>query len=109
MKVLPEISFLFFGEKNSICFTNDPASVIGNHYFVVGQLVGLSVLKINRDPECIQPAVVRAMFNIEQPLELETVEDEMLNSIIDSNEKGNFDALLDANIKPFGKPAKELI
>ena len=100
---------MFFGEKNSICFTNDPASVIGNHYFVVGQLVGLSVLKINCDPECIQPAVVRAMFNIEQPLELETVEDEMLNSIIDSNEKGNFDALLDANIKPFGKPAKELI
>ena len=49
------------------------------------------------------------MFNIEQPLELETVENEMLNSIIDSIEKGNFDALLDANINPFGKSVKELI
>ena len=72
-------------------------------------MVGLSVLKINRDPECIQPAVVRAMFNIEQPLELETVEDEMLNSIIDSIEEGTFDALLEANINPFGKSAKELV
>ena len=108
MKLLPEISCIFFGEKKSICVTNDPSSVIGNHYFVVGQLVGLSVLKINRGPKCIHPAVVRAMSNIEQPLELETVEDEMLNSIIDSIEKGNFDALLDANINPFGKSLKEL-
>ena len=108
MKLLPEISCIFFGEKKSICFTNDPSSVIGNHYFVVGQLVGLSVLKINRGPKCIHPAVVRTMFDIEQPLELETVEDEMLNSIIDSVEKGNFDALLDANINPFGKSLKEL-
>ena len=84
MKLLPEISCMFFGEKKSICFTNDPSSVIGNHYFVVGQLVGLSVLQISRGPECIHTAVVRTMFNIEQPLELETVEYEMLNSIIDS-------------------------
>ena len=49
------------------------------------------------------------MSNIEQPLELETVEDEMLNSIIDSIVKGNFDALLNANINPFGKSVKELI
>ena len=100
---------MFSGEKKSICFTNDPSSVIGNHYFEVAQLVGLSVLKINRGPECIHPAVVRAMSNIEQPLELETVEDEMLNSIIDSIVKGNFDALLNANINPFGKSVKELI
>ena len=33
----------------------------------------------------------------------------MLNSFIDSIEKGNFDALLDANINPFGKSLKELI
>ena len=72
-------------------------------------MVGLSVLKINRGPECIHPAIVRAVLNIEQPLELETVEDEMLNSIIDSIEKGSFDALLDANINPFGKSAKKLI
>ena len=93
---------MFFGEKKSICFKNDPSSVIGNHYFVVGQFVGMSVLKINGGP-------VRAMFNIEQPLELETVEDEMLNSSIDSIEKGSFDALFEANINPFGKSAKELI
>ena len=80
---------MFFGEKKSICFTNDPCSVIGNYYFLVGQLEGLSVLKISRGPEYIHPAVVRAMFNIEQPLEFETVEEEMLNSIIDSVEKGN--------------------
>ena len=108
-KLLPEISCMFFGEKKSICLTNDPSSLIGNHYFVVGQLVGMSVLKINRGPECIHPTVVHAMFNIEQPLELETVEDEMLNSIIDSIEEGSFDALLEANINPFGKSAKELI
>ena len=89
MKLLPEITCMFFGEKKSICFTNDPCSVIGNYYFVVGQLEGLSVLKISRGPEYIHPAVVRAMFNIEQPLEFETVEEEMLNSIIDSVEKGN--------------------
>ena len=109
MNLLPEISCMFSGKKKSICFTNDPSSVIGNHYFEAGQLVGLSVLKINRGPECIHPAVVRAMSNIEQPLELETVEDEMLNSIIDSIVKGNFDALLNANINPFGKSVKELI
>ena len=108
-KLLPVISCMIFGEKKSICLTNDPSSLIGNHYFVVGQLVGMSVLKINRGPECIHPAVVHAMFNIEQPLELETVEDEMLNSIIDSIEEGTFDALLEANINPFGKSAKELI
>ena len=109
MNLLPEISCMFSGEKKSICFTNDPSSVIGNHYFEVGQLVGLSVLKINRGPECIHPAVVRAMSNMEQPLELETLEDEMLNSIIDSVVKGNFDALLNATINPFGKSVKELI
>ena len=109
MNLLPGISCMFSGEKKSICITNDPSSVIGNHYFEVGQLVRLSVLKINRGPECIHPAVVRAMSNIEQPLELETVEDEMLNSIIDSIVKGNFDALLNANINPFGKSVKELI
>ena len=42
VNILPEISCMFFGEKKSICFTNDPSSVIDNHYFVVGQLVGLS-------------------------------------------------------------------
>ena len=109
MKLLPEISCMFFGEKKSTCFTNDPSSVIGNHYFVVGQLVGLSVLKISRGPESIQPTVVRAMFNIEQPLKLETVEDKMLNSIIDSIKKRNFDALLDPSINLLGKLTKELI
>ena len=109
MKLLPEISCTVFGQKKSICIKNDPSSVIGNHYFVVGQLVGLSVLKLNRGPKCIHSAVVRAIFDIEQPSELETVEEEMLNSIIDSTEKGNFDALLDANINPFGKSLKELI
>ena len=69
----------------------------------------MSVPKINRGTECIHPAVVRAMFNIEQSLELETVENEMLNLIIDSIEKGSFDALLEANINPFGESAKELI
>ena len=42
MKLLPEISCMFFfGKKKSICFTNDSSSIICNHYFVVGQLVGL--------------------------------------------------------------------
>ena len=72
-------------------------------------MVGLSVLKTSRGPECIQPTVVRAMFNIKQPLKLETVQDEMLNSIIDSIKKRNFDALLDASINLLGKLAKELI
>ena len=42
MNLLPEISCMFSGEKKSICFTNYPSSVTGNHYFEVGQLVGLS-------------------------------------------------------------------
>ena len=45
MKLLPEINCMFFRKKKLICFTNHPSSVISNHYFVVGQLVGLSMLK----------------------------------------------------------------
>ena len=70
---------MFFDEKKSICFTNDPYSVIGNHCSIVCQLMRLSVLKIKYGPKCIHTAIVSVIFNVEQPLEFETVEGEMLN------------------------------
>ena len=108
MQRLKELPSMTFGGDRSICFTSDTDSVLSKKYFLVGQICGVSILSLGRGPECIHPAVVRALFKIDQPVEIEGIDDASINGKISEIESGNYDSLYDLNISPYGKSAAEL-
>ena len=102
-----QLPSMTFGTDHSVCFISDTDSVLSKKYFLVGQVCGVCILTLGRGPECIHPAVVRALFKIDQPKEIEGVNDASINQQISKIESGNYDPLYDLNISTFDKTAAE--
>jgi len=98
---------LCFGLKEC-AFKNFPDDT-ENRFFKLGQITGLSILLCNRGPECLHPAVVRALFDKEQPEKIESIDDGLFVSKIEEIKSGSYDDLFEHNINPIGKTTEELI
>lgn len=108
MQRFKELPSMTFGGNESVCFTCDAESVLSKKYFMVGQICGVSILTLGRGPECIHPAIVRALFKVEQPEEIEEVDDSNIKRKLLDIEQGNYDPVYDLNISPLGKSTVEL-
>ena len=57
-------STLFFGKKNQAFFNcGTPQDIMDKKYKILGQITILSILYINRGPECLHQSVVNSLFN----------------------------------------------
>ena len=56
----------------------------------------------------MHPAIVRGMYGIVQPNEMEYIDDAQVNYILSQIDHDKFDSLLDLNIGPNGKSKPEL-
>lgn len=99
---------LLFGAKDSCGFKSNVEALLEGKYKKLGELTALSILLQSRGPECLHPAIVRCLFDKEQPLKFETFDDG--KALIDflSIDNGNYDCLFDNNINPAGKTKDEL-
>jgi len=102
-------SGLLFGANNSLAFQVNPEAILQKRFYKIGQLVALSVLLNGRGPENIHPAVVRTLYNMEQPEKVEDIEDAFIKDDIESIKSGNYNCIYDFNILPSGKTTEELI
>ena len=86
----------------------DIEGLMQKSFYKLGQLTCLSILLQSRGPECLHPAVVRALFCTEQPLEFEQIGDGKNNHDLDSITNENFNCLYEMNINPLGKEKEDL-
>ena len=107
MKRLPQLSNVFFGGLH-ICFSSNTEPVLNNIYFKLGQLCAVAIITIGRGPEIFHPAITRALFDVEQPEHIESIEDAEIQLNLKKIEQGDVDVLYDHNIVPVGKSIKEL-
>ena len=108
MKRFPELGSMIFGGSTKICFSSDTESILLEKYRTLGQLTGISILTLGRGPECLHPAIVRAIYKVEQLTEIEPVEDASICHSLTEISKGKYDSLYDLNISSFGKTESEL-
>lgn len=106
MKIFKECN-LCFGNKE--CALRSSPDDPENRFYKLGQITGLSILITGRGPECLHPAVVRAIFDVDQPQEIEPIEDGLINERIDEIKNGLYEALYEQNINPSNKTTNELI
>ena len=64
MATFSRIPGIIFGDSNSIGLKLIPEYLIKNQYFKLGQIIGLSILTINRGPECFKFNVFQCSFNL---------------------------------------------
>ena len=77
-----------------------PESMVKGHYFLLGQLTGLSILTIGRGCECFNLLVMQAMYNIDYDQKLPVIDDSELEYKLNCIENGDVDALLELGISP---------
>ena len=94
---------MIFGSPLGCLFTADPSSCINKRYFLLGKLCAVSILSINRGPECLHPALVdRDIGNTI------SFDDENYSHKAREIDSGKFDALFDAGINPADANAKDM-
>ena len=96
MKRFSDAPGLFIVSESSEYFNEVPHSIIKNHYFMLGQLTGLSILKIGVDPQCLNPTVVQAFYD----LILLEVKYAALDACISNIDNKDYSDLYDMNITP---------
>jgi hypothetical protein len=50
------------GSENNIFFKKLPVAESSQHYYMLGQLAALAIIKIGRGPECLNSQLVKCMF-----------------------------------------------
>eukprot|EP00111_Clytia_hemisphaerica_P000303 TCONS_00000779-protein len=103
------LSNLFIGEETCLGITCKTEAILDGWYHIIGQLIGASILINGRGPECFHDSLVRALFDIEQPLLIEPIDDASIKNQISHINQGNYDTLYDYEINPSGKEKEELI
>ena len=95
-------STLFFGKKNQAFFNCVPQDIMDKKYKILGQITILSILYINRGPECLHQSVVNSLFNTNDKNLILTEEqfDGELKVRVEELKRGDNSRLLDANICP---------
>ena len=108
MRRFPDLGFMVFGSSKSLCSTANVKAVLADKYYKLGQITALSILSIGRGPECLHPAIVRAMFQVKQPEVIENIEDAFITHDLEEISKGNYDPLSDPNINIIGASVANL-
>ena len=95
-------STLFFGKKSQALFNCAPQDIMDKKYKMLGQITALSILYINRGPECLHQSVVNSLFNTNDKNLILTEEqfDGELKVRVEELKRGDNSCLLDANIYP---------
>ena len=64
MTAFSRVSGVIFSDSNSISVKLIPECLIKNQYFKLGQIIGLSILRIGRGPECFNLMLFKSIFNV---------------------------------------------
>ena len=83
-------------------------AVLADKYYKLGQITALSILTIGRGPECLHPAIARAMLQLKLPEVIENIEDAFITHDLEEISKGNYYPLFDANISTIGASVADL-
>ena len=75
MRRFLDLGSMVFGSSKSLCFTAIAEAILADKYYKLGQITVLSILTTGRGPECLHPAIVRAIFQVKQPEVIENIED----------------------------------
>jgi hypothetical protein len=89
-----------FGSVTSTCFSGSPQYCMENMYFIIGQLVGVSIITTGRGPECLHELIVKQLFNQKIPTEVPEYYFNDFEKYVKQINEGNFDILYDLNITP---------
>lgn len=89
-----------FGSPSSIYFSGSPQNCMENLYYVLGQLVGVSIITTGRGPECLHELIVKQLFNQEIPTEVPEYYFIGFEEYVKQIHEGKFDILYDLNITP---------
>jgi len=102
MANFPILSGLIVGEEGAKFFTALPNAVTKQQYKMLGQITALSIIHINRGPECLHELLVNCLFKEKNPPDFSqfTNYDGEFKFHIDKIKEGNLDSLLEVNIPP---------
>ena len=101
-----DIPSIITGNENSAHFKMIPDRILKNHYNLLGQLAGLSILNIGRGPECFNKLIFPSIFKIPYDEELPEIEDSELVEKLKNIDQGNLDTLYEEGICPTGNVNK---
>ena len=99
---------MVFNSIKSLCLTANTEAVLPEIYYKLGEVTALSILIIDRELECLQPAIVRFIFQVQKTEVIENIEDAFITYDLQEISKGNYDPLCDANIITIGASAANL-
>ena len=99
---------MFNGEIPRVAIKANTEAVLQRKYYLVGQLIGVSILLQNRGQECFHPAIVRSLFGFKQPDVIEGIEDGPIFKGVKDIRGGNYDCLYEVNILPLEKNVDKL-
>ena len=108
MRTFQDLGFMVFNSIKSLCLTANTEAVLRDIYYKLGEVTALSILIIDRELECLQPAIVRFIFQVQKPEVIENIEDAFITYDLEEISKGNYDPLFDANINTIGASVANL-
>ena len=88
-----------FGASRVAFFSSFPAHISSKRYILLGQICAHLILHIGREPSCLHPLLVKAIFehSLDVPIHLNQFEGELLYKI-KQLESGDNTSLIDANV-----------
>ena len=108
MRTFPDLGFIMFGSSKSLCLTANAEAVLAGKYYKLGQVTALSILTIGRGTECLHPATVRFIFQVQKPEVIENIEDAFITYDLEEISIGNNDPLFNANCNTIGASVADL-
>lgn len=79
MASIADAGNMFFGSRYNIALAADPENIVERHYYRIGQICGIAIVHIG--PECFHSAIIRAIYDVKQPGEIESFDDAMMNAV----------------------------
>ena len=64
MRRFPDIPALILGKAGNVFLKMIPESFRKGDYYLLGQLVGMSIIKIGRGPECFSESFLKALYHL---------------------------------------------
>ena len=108
MRTFQDLGFIVFDSIKSIYLTANTEAVLPEIYYKLGEVTALSILIIGRELECLQPAIVRFIFQVQKPEVIENIEEAFITYHHQVISKGHYDPLFDANINTIGASVADL-
>ena len=100
MTAFSRVSVVIFSYSNSMSLTLIPECLIKNQYFKLGQIIGLSILRIGRGPECFNLMLVKSIFNVHFEDVLPAFTDGFLSEKIEKIQSGDKNELYEYEFHP---------